>query len=170
MPDNALTRLLDYGNNLVTSLAERVKTERVTRFGPVNATGNLAASLRCEVEETATGYRLSVYAASYALTLEYGRRPGKFPPLRSIQLWIEARGLQQRPGGASVTAGRGGYSSLAYLIGRKIAQNGTTIYQQGQPTGLFGLKIGPEIAATELAKVLLPVVREQVTTALRMAA
>jgi hypothetical protein len=165
---DALERLTEYGADLVASLRERIKSEPVTRFGAVNASGNLAASLRTEVLATATGYRLTLYGASYALALEYGRKPGKFPPLRSIQLWIEAKGLTQKPGGASVTAGATGYSSLAFLIGRKIAQNGTVLYQAGQPSSLFGARIGAPIVASELAKRLLPVVREQALSALRV--
>jgi len=161
---DALVRLTDYGTSLVASLQERIKSEPVTRFGPVNASGNLAASLRCEVSETATGYRLELLAASYALTLEYGRRPGKFPNLASIRLWIEAKGIVPRPDakGRAVSV-----NSLAYLIGRAIAQKGTTIYQSGQPSNLFGARIGPDIVAADLAKLLLPVLREQVVSALR---
>lgn len=166
----ALERLADYGASLVASLQERIRSEPVTRFGAVNASGNLAASLRTEVVATATGYRLTLFGASYALALEYGRKPGKFPPLKSIQLWIEAKGLTQQPGGASVTAGEKGYSSLAYLIGRKIAQNGTVLYQAGQPSKLFGARLGTDIVASELVKLLLPVLREQVVSALRVAA
>ena len=167
---DALDRLTAYGADLVASLQERIRSEPVTRFGPVNASGNLAASLRTEVVTTATGYRLTLFGASYALALEYGRKPGKFPPLRQIQLWIDAKGLTQQPGGASVTAGPKGYSSLAFLIGRKIAQNGTVLYQAGQPSKLFGARIAGDIVASELAKVLLPAVREQVVSALRVAA
>jgi hypothetical protein len=165
---DALERLTEYGASLVASLQERIKSEPVTRFGAVTSSGNLAASLRTEVVITATGYRLLLFGASYALALEYGRKPGKFPPLKSIQLWIDAKGLTQQPGGASVTANEKGYSSLAFLIGRKIAQNGTMLYQAGQPSKLFGARIGADIVPAELAKALLPVLREQVRSALRV--
>ncbi len=163
----ALDRLLTYGNDLLATLREGIATKRVTRFGPVNASGALAASLRVAVEATATGYRLSLYGASYALALEYGRRPGKFPPLLAIRQWIADKGLVPRPDakGRAVSV-----NSLAYLIGRKIAKEGTTLYQQGQPSGLFTSHIGPELAAQELGKLLLPVFTDEIRTALRQAA
>lgn len=163
----ALERLAEYGANLVASLQDAIRTKQVTRYGPVNASGRLTASLRVEVSQTATGYQLLLYAASYALALEYGRKPGKFPSISAIRLWIDSRGIVPAPDAKGRAVSK---DSLAFLIARKIANSGTTIYQQGQPTGLFGQLIGPEIAAKELAKLLLPVFSDEVRTALRMAA
>lgn len=171
---DGLTRLDDYGKSLVATLQDAIRTKQVTRFGPVNASGRLADSLRYEVAESATGYTLLLYGASYALTLEYGRKPGKFPSLTAIQQWVEDKGIVPAPDANGRTPGTKanakGYSQLAYLIARKIANKGTTIYQAGQPTGLFGQVIGADIAATELAKLLLPVFVDDVRTAIRAAA
>lgn len=169
-----LVRLTEYGNDLVATLREAILSKPVTKFGAVNASGNLAASLRVEVSESATGYRLLLYAASYALSLEYGRKPGAFPPLKAIQAWIETRGIVPSPDAngraPSVKANDKGYSSLAYLIARKIANNGTEIYRLGQPTGLFGEVIGENIPAQRLAKLLLPVFMDEVKSTIRLAA
>jgi hypothetical protein len=171
---DALSRLTDYGNDLLATLREAIRSKPITRFGAINASGNLAASLRVEVSETATGYQLLLYGATYALTLEYGRKPGKFPPLKSIQAWIETRGIVPSPDAngkaPSAKANEKGYSSLAYLIARKIANNGTQIYQLGQPTGLFGEVIGENIPAQQLARLLLPVFLDEVRSAVRLAA
>jgi hypothetical protein len=172
---DALARLTEYGNDLLATLREAIVSKPVTKFGAVNASGNLAASLRVAVSETATGFQLLLYGASYALALEYGRKPGKFPPLVSIQQWIETRGIVPAPDANGKTiqykAPEGkDYSSLAFLIARKIANNGSTIYRLGQPTGLFGEVIGENIPAQQLAKVLLPVVMDEVRSAIRLAA
>lgn len=168
---DALERLTEYGSSLVATLQEAIRTKQVTRYGPVNASGRLAASLRFEVSESATGYTLLLYAASYALALEYGRKPGKFPSLEVIQQWIEDKGIVPSPDEngrtPGTTANAKGYSQLAYLIARKIANKGTTIYQAGQPSGLFGQLIGADIAAQELAKLLLPVFLGDVRSAIR---
>jgi hypothetical protein len=164
---DALERLADYGANLITNLQDAIKSKPVSPYGPVNASGRLAASLRVEVSATATGYQLLLYGASYALALEYGRKPGKFPNLTAIRQWIDTRGIVPYPDAKGSAVSK---DSLAFLIARKIAQNGTTIYQQGQPTGLFGQFIGPDIAAKELARVLLPVFTDEVRSALRLAA
>lgn len=47
-----------------------------------------------------------------------GRRPGKMPPIKAIEKWIEAKGLKPLEDNLSV-------SSLAFLIARSIAKNGT---------------------------------------------
>jgi hypothetical protein len=70
--------------------------------------------------------------------VEYGRKAGKFPPLDSIERWINVKGIQpmtrtqssvkrwtQHRG--SIRRNDGGIpsiKSLAYLIGRKIATEG----------------------------------------------
>lgn len=167
MPTAELTQLTAYGAELVTGLRERVKSFQATRFGPVNASGKLAASLRCEVVETATGYRLTFYAAAYALALEYGRKPGKFPNLTAIREWIEAKGIVPHPDakGRAVSV-----NSLAYLIGRKIATQGTTIYQSGQPSQLFGALLSPEQVGAAIKARIVPLLVQDVVSALRRAA
>lgn len=163
----ALDRLSEYAKDLVAGLQADIASKAVTPFGAVNASGRLAASLRYEVSETATGYRLVLYAASYALALEYGRRPGKFPNITSIRLWIDHKGIVPHPDAKGRAVSK---NSLAFLIARKIANQGTTIYQQGRPSQLFGARLAGDIVAAELAKLLLPVIREQVASALRVAA
>lgn len=162
--EDALARLQAYGTELVAGLQTAIRTQSVTRFGPVNASGRLAASLRVEVLPTPQGYQLTLYGASYALALEYGRRPGKFPNLLAIRQWIADKGIVPRPDarGRAVSV-----KSLAFLIAQKLQREGSTIYQQGQPSGLFGSRIAPGIVAADLAKLLLPVLAKQVVTALR---
>ena len=158
-----LATLTAYGAELVAGLQERVKSYPATRFGPVNASGNLAKSLRCEVLETATGYRLTLYAASYALTLEYGRKPGKFPNLLAIQEWLEAKGIVPRPDakGRPVST-----KSLAFMVARKIAEKGTTIYQSGSPSMLFGAVLGPEQVRAAVISRITPVLLGDVRSAI----
>lgn len=162
-----LDQLTAYGAELVTGLQERIKSFPATRFGPVNASGKLAASLRCEVTATPTGYRLTLYAAAYALALEYGRKPGKFPNLTAIREWIQAKGIVPHPDakGRAVSV-----NSLAYLIGRKIATQGSTIYQAGTPSLVFGALLNPaQVSAAVKARVV-PLLVQDVRTALRAAA
>ena len=160
---NELTTLTEYGAELVAGLQERVKSYPATRFGPVNATGNLAKSLRCEVTQTPTGYRLTLYAASYALTLEYGRKPGKFPNLLAIQEWLEAKGIVPRPDakGRPVST-----KSLAFLVARKIAEKGTTIYQSGAPSNLFGALLAPDQLRAAIISRITPILVADVRSAI----
>lgn len=53
-----------------------------------------------------------------------GRRPGRFPPIKNILEWIDAKGIS--PDGISK-------KSLAFLIARKMARQGSDIYLRRRP-------------------------------------
>lgn len=90
----------------------------------IRASGDSANSLRAK-SDTDSG---QIYGSGYFRYQEQGRRPGAFPPLQSIQDWIVIKGIQ--PDGISI-------ESLAFLIARKIAKNGTDIFEGKRP----GLKL-----------------------------
>jgi hypothetical protein len=115
---NTVTGLLNvFGAGLSADLKDTIKTKPLTIYGIVNATENLADSVRYDIKDNV----LRVYALDYIYYIKHGRKPGKKPPLKAIEDWIDAKGLiydiSKR--------------SLAFLIQRKIAEEGTTIYQQG---------------------------------------
>lgn len=56
----------------------------------------------------------------YWYYLVHGRKPGKMPPIDSIQEWVEKKGI--------VPDGNISLRSLAFLIARKIGREGTDIY------------------------------------------
>jgi hypothetical protein len=70
---------------------------------------------------TAMGGQL--WGASYIGVLDKGRRPGKFPPIAPIEQWVIARQIHTAWGMTS--------KSAAFIIARKIAQEGSTLYRQG---------------------------------------
>lgn len=90
----------------------------------LRASGESARSLRTEA--TATEGRL--YGAKYFYQQIHGRRPGKFPPISAILEWIKIKGIKARE---SSTTER----QLAFLFARKIAKQGTDIFQ-GKKAGL----------------------------------
>ena len=80
----------------------------------MRASGNFAESLDVIIGDSYA----ELWGDEYAEQLEYGRNAGSFPPLQEIQDWIVNKGvfndvLQEIK-----------LSSLAYLIARKIAQQG----------------------------------------------
>ena len=80
----------------------------------MRASGNFADSLDVFIGDTYA----ELWGDEYAEQLEYGRNSGGFPPLQDIENWIVEKGvfndvLQEIK-----------LSSLAYLIARKIAQQG----------------------------------------------
>lgn len=52
--------------------------------------------------------------------VEYGRNPGKFPPVDAIKRWISVKPILPRPVNGKVPTP----DQLAFLIGRKIARDG----------------------------------------------
>jgi hypothetical protein len=123
------------GLELTDRLVKDIQTKRVTKYGAVNASGRLAKSVRYDVKNST----LTVYAEQYIGALEFGRKPGKRPPRDVIRKWIDEKGII--PNGISK-------DSLAFLIQRKIGEEGTTIWQQGGSdlvSGIFNDALRKEI-------------------------
>ena len=53
-------------------------------------------------------------ATKYGAVIEFGRKPGRFPPVRPLRLWVRRKGIAK---GRAV-------NSVAFLIARKIARKG----------------------------------------------
>jgi hypothetical protein len=119
--------LSEFGEAVVSDLRESIA------LSGIRASGNLEQSIRYELSETA----LTVFGASYAFAAEFGRGPTKQPggDLRAaIRRWIDDKGIQ--PNDISK-------DSLAYLITRKIHNegtllfNGTDAYGRTKPTEIL---------------------------------
>lgn len=120
--DETLNR---FGERIVDAIVKDIQTKQVTKYGAVNASGNLAKSIRYEVSNGV----LKVYANDYIYYLVYGRQPGKFPPRDAIIQWIKDKPIR-----SDIPI-----NSLAFLIQRKISKQGTLIYEQGGSTLLDGV-------------------------------
>jgi hypothetical protein len=79
-------------------------------------------SLRYEVDEVRGTY----YAADYFKYLIYGRGPGKAPPVDKMLAWVNAQPETQQWKEYE-------RQSLAYVVGQKIARQGTEIYEGKRP-------------------------------------
>lgn len=86
-----------------------------------SASGNLIDSISLpNIEYVGNGYEASISLADYWKYVEYGRKPGKFPPPNVILNWIRVKPVLPRPvNGITPTE-----NQLAFLIGRKIATEG----------------------------------------------
>ena len=86
------------------------------------ASGNLIASLKpVSIKFQNNKIEADISIASYWKYVEYGRKPGKFPPIDKILNWIRIKPVLPRP--------RNGLKpptepQLAFLISRKIAREG----------------------------------------------
>lgn len=104
----------------------------------IHATRDLANSVHYTVVVDDRCIAVDISLLDYWKYVEYGRRAGKFPPLDSIEEWIKVKGIQpmtntqasvkrwaQKRGRLRRNDGRiPSIKSLAYLIGRKIKEEG----------------------------------------------
>lgn len=112
----------------------RVKGKYVDKvfYAPVNASGELANTLRYEITET----RLSIYANDYIYDLVWGKSPSGtasgiyFNLEGKISKWMGEKGIE------SVDVDK---DTLAQLITNKIQKFGSSIYlaHQGKNSGLL---------------------------------
>ena len=115
----------------IEKLQENIRTVEPTGYGSMNNTGTALNSLRYKWLDKKT---ISIYSDmpdrdfNYIMTLETGRKPGKWPPRESILKWINERGIT--PSGISK-------DSLAFLIARKIESEGSLVYRKGGNTGII---------------------------------
>ena len=87
--------------------------------------GQLYRTLRYSVKMDNSSWLISISLEEYWKYIEYGRRPGKMPPLDVIEKWINVRQILPRPltlkSGKSVVPT---IPQLSFLIARKIGRDG----------------------------------------------
>lgn len=87
-----------------------------------NATGRLSGTASFTVETSSGDLSVTIHLGDYYRYVEEGRRPGSFPPVDAILSWIQAKHIMPREINGKLPTEQ----QLAYLIGRKIAQEGIT--------------------------------------------
>lgn len=91
-----------------------------------NASYNLYNSFEKIIEVGEDYFKVSISLADYWQFLENGRGPGKFPPLDKIRDWVQVKPVNPEP----LSNGKiPSVEQLSFLIGRKIANEGT----EGRP-------------------------------------
>lgn len=114
----------DFAKGVIDGIKENIRTKDVSGFGPSNNTGSAADSLFYRWD----GKRLVIGSTwKYITVLEDGRRPGKFAPPDQILNYVETK---IKPVGIST-------KSLAFLINRKLKEEGSIIYQRGGHSGIL---------------------------------
>ena len=120
------TKQLNF-NNLENALSDFTK-EFVSNYKSLllrdgkKASGNLISSLKpVSIQFTNNKIEADISIASYWKYVEYGRRPGKFPPVNKILDWIKVKPVIPRPMNGLKPPTE---PQLAFLIARKIARDG----------------------------------------------
>lgn len=86
-----------------------------------DATGDLSRSAKYKLFVGNATITLDIELLKYWRYVEYGRRPGRFPPRDAILKWIDDKPIQPYPDSRGRIPTK---DQLAYLIGRKIAFEG----------------------------------------------
>lgn len=117
---------------------ESIKAELVQRYNELGmkSSGLWESELEISIDGDESKSSSKVLGLNYTEQLVFGRKPGKFPPIKAIEQWIQDKGIAAI--GKNIST-----SSLAFLIARKIAQEGTNYFKQGG-TDLVESVITPE--------------------------
>ena len=106
-------------NELETIIQKVIDNFLIPRFNELkmNASGEWLASLEIEIGNDDGKIR----GRDYSEQLAQGRIPGKAPPIRHLEKWVNAKlGIS----GTEAT-------SIAFAISKKIAKEGTSWYKKG---------------------------------------
>jgi len=97
----------------------------------MNNTGQAANSLQYRWKDDVSAEVFSSMPGkdyNYIWTLEWGRGPGKRPPMKPILEWVKSRNI----GGSESEQ-----NSIAFLIARKIGQKGSLLHRKGTGSGII---------------------------------
>lgn len=104
-----------------SELLKKTYRENLAHEG-TNASNTLSDTLSTEVVVDGRTLCVELTLQDYWKYVEYGRKPGKFPPISKIEGWIKVKPVIPRPmKNGKVPKPK----QLAFLIGRKIAKQGT---------------------------------------------
>jgi hypothetical protein len=87
----------------------------------INASGTLSKSIDGFVEFDGKWLSVGITLEEYYKYVEQGRKRGKFPPINKIREWIRIKPVVPRSNNGKLPT----ENQLTYLIGRKIAREGT---------------------------------------------
>lgn len=110
-------------NGAITNIANKMLElyRNVLENKDINASRILSDSAEAIVEVNGTTLSVSFNLEEYWKYVEYGRRPGKRPPITSIEEWIVLKPIIPKPINGRIPS----TEQLAYLISRKIGMEGT---------------------------------------------
>ena len=115
---HTMKALNDFGNFIITNYKSQLEAEQMNN-------GDLYKTISYSVSTVSSGWVISVSLADYWKYIEYGRRPGKMPPVSAIENWINVK--QIVPHSMTLKSGKTVIPTipqLSFLIARSIGQRG----------------------------------------------
>lgn len=119
-----LNTIKDITNLFAAALKDRLADDNSI------ATGTLVNSIKDIVKFDGKYLTVSIQLEDYWKWVENGRKAGKFPPVDAIKKWITIKPVIPRGKNGKVPT----ENQLSYLIGRKIAREGTRANPFLEPT------------------------------------
>ena len=117
---HTMKALNDFGNFIITNYKSQLEAEQMNN-------GELYRTISYSVSTGNSGWVISVSLADYWKYIEYGRRPGKMPPVSAIENWINVK--QIIPHSMTLKSGKTVIPTipqLSFLIARSIGRRGIT--------------------------------------------
>ena len=115
---HTMKALNDFGNFIITNYKSQLEAEQMNN-------GELYRTISYSVSTGNSGWVISVSLADYWKYIEYGRRPGKMPPVSAIENWINVK--QIIPHSMTLKSGKKVIPTipqLSFLIARSIGRRG----------------------------------------------
>ncbi len=106
-----MNELIENTVELVEQFNEDIKSDLSSKG--IDNSKDASNSLRIKVEQSSNKINISSLGVDYIYYLDKGRGPGKFPPVKVTEDWVATKPVDINP----------------FLVGRKIAREGTEIYK-----------------------------------------
>lgn len=106
-----MSELIENTIRVVEQFNEEIKSDLSSKG--IDDTREASNSIRIETREQGTQINIASIGIDYLYYLDQGRGPGRFPPVDKIEQWVANKPVDIDP----------------FLVGRKIAREGTTIYK-----------------------------------------
>lgn len=106
-------------NEQIRALVETIADIYRSELSKSTTTGNLQ-NFQTIIDINDTTFQVSFELADYWKYVEYGRRPGKMPPIDAIEQWVKIKPVVPNAINGRVPDTR----QLAFLIARKIGREG----------------------------------------------
>jgi hypothetical protein len=154
-----------FAQGVIDGIKNNIRNKQVTPFGSMHATGRAEDSLFYRIDSN----RLVIGSTwAYITVLEDGRKPGKFAPPEVIERWIDDKPVAFS--GNSNFEGTLSKKSLAYLINKKLKEEGSVLWQMGGKSGVLSEFINSRYVHENLTPALRKEIVKDVTGALFKAA
>lgn len=118
----------------------------------MDATGESRRLLEYEIR----GNKGIILGPEHIVQMEEGRGPGKWPPLKDIEKWVIAKGI------ATGKAAK----QMAFLVARKIGEEGTVLHRMRQKSGIISKTLNRQRIDTFFRSEYVPKKQLQITNKL----